>query len=371
MHTIDPVRFFFGANTPQGFYGFHKTDLYDPRDGWVAFLIKSGAGTGKATLMRELFAEAASRGITGEAVYCSSDPASLDAIRFPAQKLCVVDATAPHILEPIAYGECEQLVPLGCCLSVSLTEDTASWFDAADACAAGHARCCRLMSAASGLLENNRRLQDAALQHDKLCATARRLAAKEGGAHSGTRGKETRRFLSAITPQGHVFLWDTVTALCPRIYVLEDEYGAASSACLTVLRDELLERGVDIVTCPCPLDPAHKLDHLLCPSIGVAFVTSNSHHKVTAPVYRRIHAARFLQGGALPAKKQQLRFNRRAAAELLSEAVAHAEDAKRHHDRMEARHVAAMDWDRWRLLADDAKRTFLSLLDARTTQTGR
>ncbi len=366
MHIQDPVRFFFGANTPQGFYGFHETDLYDPRDGWIAFLIKSGAGTGKATFMRRLWERAVEKGITGETVYCSSDPDSLDAIRFPAQKLCVVDATAPHILEPTAYGECEQLVPFGCCLPLTLTENTEDWFKEAEACAAGHARCCRLMGAAAGLLENNRRLQDSALRHDKIDATARRLAEKELGTKRNTRGQEMRRFLSAITPQGHRFFAETACALCPTIYVLEDEYGAAASALLTTLKEELLRRGHDLIACPCPLSPQTKLDHLLIPTEGVAFLTSNSHHRVTFPVYRRIHAARFMEDGTLPARKQQLRFNRRAAAELLREAAAHAAEAKRHHDRMEERHVTHMDWERWAAIADHTERVFLSLLETRS-----
>ena len=368
MHTTEPIRFFFGANTPQGFYGFHETDLYDARDGWIAFLIKSGAGTGKSTFMRRLWNTAYNKGIVGEAICCSSDPASLDAIRFPAQKVCVIDATAPHILEPVAYGECEQLVPFGCCLKSSLCEDTASWFEEADACAAGHARCCRLMGATAGLLENNRRLQDTALRHDKIATTARRLAEKEFGVARRHGGHELRRFLSAVTPQGHLFLADTVTALCPKLYILEDEYGAAASRFLTVLREELLTRGKALITCPCPLDPHRKLDHLLVPSEGVAFITANSYHKLSGPVYRRIHAARFTEGGSLPASKQQLRFNRRAASELLREAAAHAADAKTHHDRMEARHTAHMDWELWKQLAADAEERFVSALEARTAQ---
>ena len=46
-----PVRFYLGANTPTGFVGY-LDDLYDCNDGWRAYIIKSGPGTGKNTLMR-------------------------------------------------------------------------------------------------------------------------------------------------------------------------------------------------------------------------------------------------------------------------------------------------------------------------------
>ena len=42
--TKTPIRFFMGANTPGGFVGY-LDDLYDPADGWRAYLIKSGPGT--------------------------------------------------------------------------------------------------------------------------------------------------------------------------------------------------------------------------------------------------------------------------------------------------------------------------------------
>lgn len=372
MPITEPVCFFFGANTPDGFYGFHQTDLYHARDGWVAFLIKSGAGTGKATFMRRVRQAMEERGIAGESVLCSSDPDSLDAVVYHDLRMCVIDATAPHVIEPIAYGECEQLVPFGCCLKPDIAlQNTAAWFEAADACAASHARCCRFLSAAAGLLENNRRLQEATVRHDKIEKAAKQLAFREWGTRPKEGGTVTRRFLSAVTPQGAMCLFDTATALCPKVYVLEDTFGATSSAFLKAMLPLCVRAGQRVIACPCPLSPADKLDHLLCPDSGVAFLTSNPHHHVDFPVYRRIHAARFTEGRALSSKKQQLRFNRRAADDLLCEAVRSAVDAKAHHDRMEARHTAAMDWERWETIADDALTQFLSIAEARMSKVGR
>ncbi len=353
MYEQYPIRFFFGANTPKGFLGYHKTDLYDPRGGWRAYTIKSGAGTGKSTLLRTVWQEMLAQGFEGEAIFCSSDPDSLDAVVFPEVKLCVVDATAPHILEPIAYGECEQLVPLGCCLRADVLEEQKdTWFTESDACAAGHARCCRFLSAAAGILENNIRLQETALEEEKLLHTIERLAQREFGTAHDRQGRETRRFLSAVTPVGPVLFSDSAAALCPRLFVIEDEYGAVSARCLAQLRRAALAAGLDVISCACPLFPQTKLEHLLIPSIGVGFLTSNSRHKMDFPVYRRIHAARFIDASVLKSKKQQLSFNRRAAAELLLEASHAAQEAKKHHDCMEAIHISAMDWELWQQIAD-------------------
>lgn len=359
MNPHDSICFFFGANTPSGFVGFHETDLYDPRDGWAAFLIKSGAGTGKATFMRRVLRELTACGLDAETIYCSSDPDSLDAVVFPQIKLCVMDATAPHILEPYAYGECEQLVPFGCCLQADQTLSQAdAWYEAADACSAAHARSCRFLAAANSLLENNRLLAGTALNEGKVNAMVTRLVGRE--CQGGGSAHETRRFLSAVTPQGYVFFSNSAAALCPKLYVLEDEYGAVSARFMRVLRAQLLETGVDIVTCFSPLSQDAP-SHILIPSLGVGFLTSNSRENVDFPVFRRIHAARFLDNDLLRAKKQQLRFNRRAASEMLGEAIQSAADAKAHHDRMEALHIAAMDWEKWQAIADEAMNTILSV----------
>lgn len=138
----------------------------------------------------------------------------------------------------------------------------------------------------------------------------------------------------------------TLQTLCSRIYAIEDEYGAASRLLLAELRGRALAAGLEIITCACPLSPYDKLEHLLIPSLGLGFTTSGGCHKVDFPVYRRIHAARFTDAERLRQKRQILSFNRRAARELLAEAVSIAGDAKHVHDRMEAFNVRAMDWEK-------------------------
>ena len=90
-----PIRFFLGANTPVGFVGY-LDDLYDPADGWQAYIIKSGAGTGKSSLMRFILQKMTELGFDAEAICCSSDPHSLDGVIFRQLKLCLLDGTAPH-----------------------------------------------------------------------------------------------------------------------------------------------------------------------------------------------------------------------------------------------------------------------------------
>ncbi len=341
-----PVRFFLGANTPGGFVGYID-DLYDAKEGWQAYIIKSGPGTGKSSLMKAVLEQLMELGQETEVICCSSDPRSLDGVIFPGLKMCILDGTAPHVIEPAYWGAVEQIIPLAGCMDTKLLHRQAPAIIAAtDANKAMHARCRKFLGAAASLIGDSTRIAAECTDSAKAIRCAARIAAREFGPSSETPGQEKRRFLSAITPDGLITFHETLQALCPRIYAVEDDYGAASRLFFAELRERALAAGLDIVTCTCPLAPYDKIEHLIVPSLGLGFTTSNPWHKADFPVYRRIHAARFTDSEKLRLKRQLLSFNRRAARELLGEAVAISAEAKDLHDKMEQFNIAAMDWQK-------------------------
>lgn len=89
------LRFFLGANTPQGFVS-RFDQLADPDDGWRKYVIKGGPGTGKSRLMKQLAGELSHRCNKLELIYCSSDTNSLDAVIATDLKAAIADGTSPH-----------------------------------------------------------------------------------------------------------------------------------------------------------------------------------------------------------------------------------------------------------------------------------
>lgn len=145
-----PVRFFLGANTPGGFVGYID-DLYDAKDGWQAYIIKSGPGTGKSSLMRAVLDKLTDLGQEAEVICCSSDPNSLDGVLFPAQKMCILDGTAPHVIEPSYWGAVEQIIPLASCMDTALLHRQAPAVIAATDANQSHARPLPQISGRGGL----------------------------------------------------------------------------------------------------------------------------------------------------------------------------------------------------------------------------
>ena len=60
--------------------------------------------------------------------------------------------------------------------------------------------------------------------------------------------------------------FDTVQALCPRVYELADSYGLAAGM-LDFLAGAFRSAGYDVTLCPSPLFP-ERTEHLLVPELG-------------------------------------------------------------------------------------------------------
>lgn len=336
--------YFRGANTPQGFVSLFGS-LYNADDGWSAYILKGGPGTGKSGLLKSLASSAAEAGLAVETAPCSSDPLSLDAVILPEKKICVVDGTAPHVIEPEFPGAVEQIINLGDCWDTAVLRANAK--EIIKLCrenSSYHSRCVRFLDAAASLRRDILRTVSPLVDSAKLERYASRLAARELPSPSGRIGREERRFLSAVTPLGVYPLWYTVSSLCKRVVTIADPHIAAGAALIDGIRAYALGAGVDIVSCLCPLDPNGTPEHILIPSLSLAFVTSNDAHPYPDATSKELTMSRFYNRAAIKENLCRLGFCRRSIRELVDEAVFSMKDAKAVHDKMEAIYGEAMDF---------------------------
>ena len=88
---------------------------------------------------------------------------------------------------------------------------------------------------------------------DKIKKRAKGIVKREIPCVKGT-GTEIKRFLSAVSPDGNLFLKDTLMTLCDRIYEINDTYGL-SQFMLTVIKNAAVANGLTVYSCYCPLNP--------------------------------------------------------------------------------------------------------------------
>ena len=306
----DSIDFFLGATTPAGFKGYFEPLRHEP--GMQMYLIKSGPGCGKSTLMKRLARAAEQRG------ELTQEPDAPGADEVVVSLYHTIDAEKLH--------QC--------------TDEVKALF-ARNALL--RSRAARYIASAGSLLLDSRRAEACSANFDKVRRYVKRLCTRVMPRTEGI-GSEELRLLSAVTPKGEMFYQGTAQALADKFIVFRDDYGAVSRLLLELIRAEALTRGYHIITCPCAMHPEDKIDHILIPELKLAFLTDNRWHPVHLPSVQAVRCTRFLDRENLAAYRARLRFNERAAAELLEQASALMAQAKSCHDELETYYRAAVDF---------------------------
>ena len=140
-----------------------------------------------------------------------------------------------------------------------------------------------------------------------------------------------------------VFLSGQTAGEAERLVIISDEYGSAANIIVNAVRSRALNSGYEIITLKNPFLPSLITDHVIIPELGLAVVTENSCIKFESNE-RRIHARRFVATKQLHLSRERMKFNRKAANELLITAAKTLSTAKAVHDKLEAYYINAMDF---------------------------
>ena len=337
-------KYFLAANSGEGFVS-RFADNYDFYDGWRAYIIKGGPGTGKSSFMKYVVVKAVDMGLEVELCPCSSDPDSLDGVIIKDRKVIILDGTAPHVVEPGLPGVCEEIINLGEFWNGRKLRQRAQDIIAVTVQNKKlHKTAAAYISAASELIYDNFKLSESFLNPDKAerfaVGVGERLIPKQ----NKTRAKEWVRFVGGVTPKGVVAFKSTIEDFYENIVVISDKYGAAASVIMNTIRKIALMRGYEVITLKNPFLPSKMTDHILIPKLSLAFVREYDYINFKEQ-YRRVHARRFYDVNMVREYRSRLTFNRRVARELLQGAVDTLSIAKSVHDKLEKYYIGSMDFD--------------------------
>ena len=340
------ANFFLGAVAPQGFISRYA-QCYNIEDDGYIYILKGGPGLGKTEFIKKLIALLSKYDDNIELIHSSLNPDCYDGVLFHSLRAAVMDGTAPHVLEPRYYDAFETILPLGECCNKELLRDRREEILAlTDKSTQLLERSVRFISATGSLLNDTYRLALNCTDEDKIASFITRTLQKEVKARKNALGKERYRFLSAVTPSGVMRFDSTISYYCDKVYVFDDEFGAASNIALHKLRHSLLESGLELICCYCPISPFEKIEHILVPELRLGFVTSNKWHPLDFEDGRTIHARRFTNLEKLSVRKQRISFNRRAAQELTDAASSVMQQAREVEEELEKIYRTATDFDK-------------------------
>ena len=357
MQADDKIRYFLGANSPQGFYSLYD-QLIDPRQASAIYILKGGPGCGKSTLMRRIGARAEEMGERVEYIHCSGDPDSLDGIVLHNAKTALVDGTAPHIIEPRYPGVVESYVNLGDCYDkTGLSTVRAEIIGCMTGYKDCYKRAYRCLDAAAEIAEDMRSILSTRALEEKAAKRAHGIFSREIRATGSGTGQITQRFLGAVTHRGQLTYYATAYALCKRIYLLEDSCGL-SHLMLSHLLTDLSHTGYDVIACPSSMAP-DRLEHLIIPELSLAFLSVPPGHSCPKRPYRRIHIDAMADPELIRRNKTRLRFSRRISAALIDQAVESLAQAKAMHDDLEALYNPYVNFDLVHRIADELSKAIL------------
>lgn len=352
------LKYFLAANSGEGFVS-HFYDNYNFVDGWRAYIIKGGPGTGKSSFMKYVVVKAIDMGYTVELCPCSSDPDSLDGVIIKDIKVIILDGTSPHIVEPQYAGVCEEIINLGEFWNGEMLRKKSK--EIINIIAQNkklHKTAAAYISAAGELVYDNLKLSERFANLKKAELFGIRQASQLIPKKSETKSQEWVRFVGGVTPKGVIAFKSTVEDFYKNVIVIDDKYGAVADVIVECVRKMALSRGYEIITLKNPLLPSKITDHILIPELSLAFVREYEYIKF-GEQYRRIHARRFTDINILREHRARLTFNRRVARELLLEAIATLQKAKAVHDKLEKYYIDAMDFKSMSLFAEQKTKEIL------------
>lgn len=332
-------KYFLGAMTQNGFSTEFGKIMADKE--YFTFILKGGAGTGKSSLMKKIAAEfEPTEDVTR--FYCSSDPASLDAIVLHTSKAIICDGTAPHVMECSYPGVCQKIINLGEYWDEEkLKAFRSEIIEVTDKNKSLLARSKRFTTALSNVCFDTYNCGEGCLLEEKLKSfterSAKRLLNKKG---SGS-GKTDLRQLTALTEYGCMTQLATLDSYLD-VFAMNDDYYAASHKFVTLMAQQAVKRGYDVILCPAILFGNTLYEHLLILEAGIAFVINSPISKLDG-FEKAINMGRFYDKKKISALKTRLRLDKVTASDLAEEVYSGIKKAKKVHDEIEKYYIAAMD----------------------------
>jgi hypothetical protein len=337
------TNFFAGANSGEGFRNLFP-QMVDLEDTYDFLILKGGPGVGKNTFMRQIGKTFEEAGAEVEYLWCSGDPDSLDGVIIPAIRSAVVDGTFPHVVEPRYPAAVDRYVNLGRFYDIAAAKASVEEVkERTQAYKGAYVRAYHSLKAARQVELDVVNAAAAGFDRDRVGKRVEGIIQRELRTRGSGEGKTRYRFLGGITHKGPLWRFDSILALCPKVYEFQDSYELAGPF-LGRLHQAAVEKGWDTIVCLSPEEP-ERIEHLIIPGLGLAFVTSKSGMEYPAKPCRRIRMDALTEGTGY------IHFQTRMVSLLREEAVSALKDAKENHDALEAIYNPYVDFEGVRALA--------------------
>ena len=330
--------YFAASNSSNGFCSYYG-ECFDHPSVTRLYAIKGGPGTGKGYFLRAVARRAEEEGWRVEYIYCSSDPDSLDGLRIFRDSQCIalIDATAPHVYEPMHPGIREEIVNLGAFWNSDLLLAKREEIEKLQReKKSAYERAYRYLAGVDGMTQVADSLVAPYIKREKIATLAERLA-KDIPNGSGFSSEPA--LIHSIGMKGRVG-FDTYFAQAKRILRIEDCRGAGQYL-MAAFGALAPAKGWRIRVSHDPILPDRPDGIFLCES-GTALVLC-SEEECLFP-HKQIRMRRFVETARMHAVREDLNHAERMKRAMLAGAITSLDEVRVAHFQLESLYSDAMDF---------------------------
>ena len=352
-------HFFPGGNTAEGFYSFYDY-IIEKKDANRIFCMKGGPGTGKSSLMKKIANHYSNEGYSIEYHHCSSDNNSLDGVVIKELKVCILDGTSPHIVDPKYPIAIDEVLNMGDCLDtskvslnrneiISVSSSISNLFN----------RAYRFFSSAAHIYKDIEFFNQSFIDKDKLVCTKNDLIDKIFTESPKVGyGKERHLFGTAFTPNGIVSYIPNITEDITNQYILDGNIGTGKTYILTEIAKLAQESGFFVEYYHTPLIH-EKLEAIVIPELDTCVVSKNVISKLNFSGI--IFDMSENRNAAIPDDiNNQIQYDYNMMMALLNKGLTLINDAHSEHDVLESYYIGAMDFSK----ADSIYEDVIKMIDS-------
>ncbi len=354
-----------GGNTCYGFYSFY--DYMVSPEVERKIILKGGPGVGKSSFMKKMAQDFLNQGYDIEYHWCSSDNESLDGIVIGKQQVCILDGTAPHMVDPRYPGAVDEIINLGNYWHqkllhknrskiIELTSKVSICFERAYM---------RLRESKITVSEWESYYREARDNE----AVNRNIVALTGDFLSGlvsNRQKIRHMFSGAITPGGLISKIDSLIESEYSLFAVQGSPGSGVKELFNYAEQTVKLTGVEAEVYHNPFDP-ENIDIIILPESQSVLIDISSYLFDYASLLPGIKYRRFLDLNQLVNKSVIDTYEQNIVSAWerftsgIEDAVKFIHQAKGYHDQLESYYIPTMDFDAVETMRQDVSKQLLQI----------
>ncbi|QIB67796.1 hypothetical protein Ami103574_10650 [Aminipila butyrica] len=267
--------------------------------------------------------------------------------------------TTAHVVDPINPGAVDQIVHLGDYWNErGIRENKMAVIETNERIKSLFQYAYNYLAAAGKLYDSVASMYAGAVEQAEIykltaAIVGNELAHKELCLNPGTVKKY---FASAITPMGMTNYIKSLIQGYKKVYIISSPVGLCAGSLLNIFSESAVYRGFDVELYYCPMKPGSKIEHLLVPEIGTAFISVNKYHDLEPweiatdeeeknnPEIVHIDMNDMLDRRKLEKLESLIQRSSNSMDKLLEDGIGCLKLAKQEHDYLESFYIPNMDF---------------------------